>query len=130
MNSSPQNSEPTKLVYGLNGRPPPGPNGFIWVCGKLLYSNRDNEEITPTSAQWENLWRVCDEIDVWHWPPSLGDTKVFDGLTWTLELEIGTRRVVSNGQVHGSPPGYEEKIMRLHQAFQEMAGWRAQNENG
>jgi len=88
-----------------------------------------HKTITPTPAQWDELWRVCDEIDVWSWPPTLGNLHVIDGLQWTLELEVGARSMVSQGQVDGSPPDFEAKLLRLHQALQAMTGWHSPNEN-
>jgi hypothetical protein len=88
-----------------------------------------DQAITPTTAQWRVLWRVCDEIDVWSWPPTLGDLDVIDGLQWITELEVGSRHMASRGQVHGSPAGFEAKLMRLHTTLQMMAGWRAPAKN-
>jgi hypothetical protein len=126
--------EPIKLSHGLCGWPPQGPNAFRWEGGQIIYSlpNRSHDPrrwdktMTPTAAQWEEFWRVCDEIDVWSWPPLLGNMMVCDGLQWVTELEIGSRRMNSMGQVHGSPPGFSAKLMRLHRALQAMAGWQPQ----
>src|SRR5688572_28556349 len=106
----------------LQGYPPPGPNAFRWQGGRLTYmlpdmslGRRDWERaMTPTPAQWEGFWRICDEIDVWSWPPTLGDLHVIDGLQWITELEVGSRRMASTGQVLGSPPDFPAKLMRLH----------------
>jgi hypothetical protein len=83
-----------------------------------------DKKVTPTRAQWERFWCVCEEIDVWSWPPRLGNMSVIDGLQWDTKLEIGSRRVASNGQVHGSPPDFGPKLMRLHRALQALAGWK------
>jgi len=130
--AAPNGPEPIKLKHCLQGGPPPGPNAFRWQGGQLTYMlpNRSlkrsdwDKMVTPTAAQWEEFWRVCDEIDVWSWPPSLGDVRVFDGLSWETELEVGSRRVVSRGQVWGSPPDFEPKLMRLHEALQALTGWQ------
>lgn len=116
---------PIRLRHCLQGWPPPGPNGFAWQNDRLTYSVGGSGEsmIIPTREQWEEFWRVCDEIDVWSWPPRLGDRWVIDGLEWTLVLECRGRAVVSEGQVHGSPEGLYEKLMRLHRTLQSMAGW-------
>lgn len=124
-------SEPIKLKHCLQGWPPRGPNAFHWRNGRLTYMLPDRSHhhqdwdkvMTPLPAQWEEFWQVCDEIDVWSWPPSLGDRHVIDGLQWITELEVGTRYVASCGQVQGSPPDFVAKLMRFHQALQEMAGW-------
>jgi hypothetical protein len=129
--------EPIRLKHGLQGWPPPGPNVFRWQSGSLAYMltdmSRDSRDwdkvITPTKAQWEEFWRVCDEIDVWSWPPTLGDMRVMDGLQWITELECGSRRMASRGQVVGSPPDFAAKLMRLHQALQSMAGWHTPTKN-
>src|SRR5712664_769703 len=123
--------EPTKLHHGLSGWPPQGPNAFRWESGRLVYMfarsgvhrSKWDEAVTPSISQWEGLWRVCDEIDVWSWPATQGDMRVRDGLQWITELEFDGRSVASRGQVHGSPPGFKEKRMRLHRTLQAMAGW-------
>jgi hypothetical protein len=128
-----QNNEPTKLLHCLQGWPPGGPNHFRWQNGQLVfmfpregfnYSNWD-VAITPTSNQWREFWQVCDEVDVWSWPPT-NDGLLFirDGLEWTLELQFGNRHVVSKGQVIGTPSGFEGKLMRLHKSLQAMTEWQ------
>ena len=84
--------------------------------------------MTPTAAQWEEFWRVCEEIGVWSWPEWLGDFRVIDGLQWDTEFEVGSRRMKSMGQVHGAPPDFRPKLMRLHRALQAMTEWPAQTE--
>jgi hypothetical protein len=124
--------EPIRLGHCLEGRPPRGPNLFCWQNGRLTYMLADYSQdihdwdkvMTPTSAQWEEFWRVCDEINVWSWPPTLGELRVFDGLSWTTELEVGSRHVVSRGQLFGSPPDFRAELMRLHGALQAMVGWQ------
>jgi hypothetical protein len=128
--------EPIKLSHGLSGWPPDGPNTFRWEHGQLTYSladlSRDIREwrktMTPTTAQWEEFWRVCDEIEVWSWPPALGNIYLYDGLQWQTELEIGSRRMASMGQASGLPE-FRSKLMRLHRALQAMAGWHAPTED-
>ncbi len=122
--------EPIRLEHCLQGWPPPGPNAFRWQNGRLTYMlpegpyNDWYKVMTPTSAQWEEFWRVCDEINVWSWPPTLGELRVIDGLSWITDLEAGSRHVVSTGQWVGSPPDFTAKLMRLHQALQAMVGWQ------
>ena len=133
MKFSPHSERPTKLLHCLQGWPPPGPNHFRWEHGQLVYMLPDrsldsrnwDKVVVPTLTQWYEFWRVCDEIDVWSWPPTLGDMSVCDGLQWVLELEVSGRRVASEGQVHGAPPDTGSKLMRLHRALQAMAGWQA-----
>jgi hypothetical protein len=96
---------------------------FMFPRKGLHFSDWDVAMI-PTADQWQEFWRVCDEIEVWSWPPILGSVHIIDGLRWNLELEFGCRRVVSNGQVVGSPPGFSEKLMRFHQSLQAMTDWQ------
>jgi hypothetical protein len=122
--------EPTCLQHRIQGWPPAGPNSFRWGNGRLVYKTRKLtadflpvvESVRPSPAQWREFWRVCDEIDVWSWPRTLGNMNVCDGLQWVLELEIADRRVSSRGQVSGSPPGTREKLLQLHRALQAMTG--------
>jgi hypothetical protein len=127
--------EPTNLRHCLEGWPPPGPNLFRWENHQLVFKVpkagvdfRDWDEVVkPTRMQWRLFWRVCQEIDVWNWPPTLGNMHVCDGLQWTLELEFGNRRVMSRGQVSGSPAGTGNRLMKLHRTLQAMACWRNPN---
>jgi hypothetical protein len=129
--------QPTRLHHCLEGWPPPGPNLFRWENNQLAYmlpkAGVDfldwDEVVKPTRMQWRMFWRVCDEIDVWNWPPTLGSMHICDGLQWTLELEFANRRVMSRGQVSGSPSGTGKKLMKLHQMLQAMAGWHNPNKN-
>jgi hypothetical protein len=99
--------QPATLFHCLQGWPPKGPNHFRWERGGLTYSLRNlardsstcDRVMVPTASQWQEFWTTCDEVDVWSWPPSLGDTSVDDGLQWIIELEVGRRRVRSTGQV-------------------------------
>jgi hypothetical protein len=132
-----QGMAPTRLYHCLQVWPPEGPNAFRWESGRLVYMlprsgvdrSKWDEAVTPSSSRWEELWRVCDEIEVWSWPPTQGDTHVIDGLQWISELEFGGRSVASRGQVHGSPLGFDEKLMRLHRTLQAMAGWHDPDRN-
>ena len=107
-----QDMEPTKLHHGLSGWPPQGPNAFRWESGRLVYMfarsgvhrSKWDEAVTPSISQWEGLWRVCDEIDVWSWPATQGDMRVRDGLQWITELEFDGRSVASRGQVQRFSP--------------------------
>ena len=124
-------SQPTTLYHCLQGWPPEGPNAFRWERGALVYMLSDlrrdpstwDRVMVPTTSQWQDFWTACDEVDVWSWPPSLGDTSVIDGLQWIIDLEVGGRRVKSTGQVDGAPPGIYESLMRLHRLLQGMVGW-------
>jgi two-component system OmpR family response regulator len=128
---SPYRSEPGRLLHCLKASPPNGPNDFRWETEHLAYNLTDDlgdsidgkKVMVPTLTQWETFWRVCDEIDVWSWPPTLGDVHIVDSLSWELSLMAGGLRVESKGQVRGSPVGFEEKLMRLHRALQQMTGW-------
>jgi hypothetical protein len=132
-----QSTEPTRLYHGLSGWPPKGPNAFRWENGRLVYMfarvgvhhSEWDEAVTPSSRRWEDLWRVCEEIDVWSWLPTQGDMYAKDGLQWTTELEFGGQSVASRGQVHGSPPGFDGKLMRLHRTLQAMTGWHDPDRN-
>ena len=119
-------SAPNQLFHCLQGWPPAGPNYFRWQGGHLKHTRG---WVTPTPAQWEEFWRVCDEIDVWSWPPTLGNLRVIDGLSWKTELKIGSRHMASIGQVFGSPPDFRPKLMRLHRALQTVAGWHSSDED-
>ncbi len=131
------NAEPTKLFHCLQGWPPRGPNHFRWQDNRLVYmlpdwaldSHHWDKVIIPTRIQWQEFWRTCDEINVWCWPRRLGDMQVIDGLSWHTELEVGSRRVVSRGQVVGSPADFRPKLMRLHEALQVIVGWQTPNEH-
>jgi hypothetical protein len=130
------NPRPAALLYALSGWPPPGPNYFRWQEGRLVYSLPDHSKrfeewdrtVEPTHEQWTEFWRVCDELDVWSWPASVGNRRLIDGLQFVLELEDGERSVKSEGQCHGAPPGFAAKVTRLHETLQRMAGWQKLSE--
>jgi hypothetical protein len=117
--------EPKKLFHVLQGWPPPGPNYFRWNDGKLVYSVDSQDcAVTPVPSRWAELWRICDEVDIWSWPPDIGDQRVIDGLLFEIEIEIGGRSVRSRGQVVDSPAGFGERLLRVHGAFQSLVGWQ------
>jgi hypothetical protein len=128
-----RNYAPTKLLHCLQGWPPDGPNRFRWIKDQLIFMlPREGVDICdwdvaiiPTSNQWQEFWQVCDEVGVWSWPPTNeGLYLVRDGLQWDLELQFGNRHVVSQGQVTGTPRGFWEKLMRLHESLQAMTEWQ------
>jgi hypothetical protein len=128
-----KNFEPIRLVCCLSGWPPKGPNNFRWKHDHLAFQgdlpindhgpNYLGEFVKPSSSQWQEFWRVCDEIYVWSWPSYLGNAEVYDGLQWDLELQEGNRYVASKGQVIGCEDFIGENLKRLHQILQAMAGW-------
>ena len=121
--------EPTALLFCLEGWPPPGPNHFRWKKNELVYmlptaslDCRDWDKVAkPTRMQWRQFWRVCEETGIWSWPPSLGNRHICDGLQWVLELEYAHRRVVSRGQVSGSPAGFSKRLYKFHQTLQTLS---------
>jgi len=129
--------KPRVLYHCLQGWPPEGPNAFRWENGTLVYmlptsSFRDDwdKSCQPPDAQWDELWRLCDQIDIWSWPAYSGDPHVKDGLQWIIRLEVGDRKVETSGQIHGSPPDYQGNLLRLHDALQRMTGWSAPERMG
>ncbi len=123
--------EPIKLEHRIKGSPPHGPNGFRYANGCVLYPEPTpvttykwvERSVTPTPAQWEHLWRVCDEIDLWFWPSTVGNLNVYDGVSWTTELQVGARQVKIQGQLVGAEEEYVPKLFRLHRAVQALTGW-------
>jgi CheY-like chemotaxis protein len=131
--SSRVRGEPIHLSHCLQGWPPEGPNHFRWEDEQLLYSppwdrslpyDDTDKTVIPTLSQWNDFWRICDEIDVWAWPPWLGDEYVCDGLQWSIRFAVGDLRVESEGQLHSSPDDFDGKLKRLHHALQRMTGWQ------
>lgn len=112
---------PTRLVWSLQGWPPPGPSAFEWQDAHVTYwAAGKQQSATPGPRQWKRLWQICDEVGVWSWPPKIGDIMVIDGLQYALELQVGSRVVKSSGQAIGSPAGFADKVKRLHKAMQEL----------
>jgi hypothetical protein len=118
--------EPRKLLHVLEGWPPPGPNFFRWENGRLVFSAglRTDLSFVPTPERWAEFWRVCDEVDVWSWPPDVGDPSVIDGLLYKIQIDVGSRSVKSEGQVSGSPAGFRERLLKVHCTLQSLVRWR------
>ena len=117
---------PTRLEWSLEGWPPAGPNGFRWENRTLSYSGDRPPErkfATPSDKEWAALWACFDELDVWSWPSTVGDLMVIDGLMYEIDVEVGSRSIKSNGQCSGSPPGFRDAVIRIHEELQLMVGW-------
>ena len=101
-----------------------GTNYFRWKDGRLVYTvagGRDRSA-SPTARQWADLWRLCDEVDLWAWPSEVGDPRVIDGLMYKIDIKVGVRSVKSAGQLSGSAPGFAERVMRVHRGLQGLLG--------
>lgn len=121
--------DPTKLFHVLQGWPPPGPNHFRWDGARLVYYNGSKDRsAVPAPGQWGGFWAVCDEVDLFSWPATVGDPQVVDGLMYEIEIEVGDRRIRSAGQAVGSPPEFPKKLLRIHRALQSLVGWEAESE--
>ncbi len=108
----------------LQGWPPPGPNFFRWENGKLVYFTGSADGfIVPTADGWTEFWGVCDEVDIWSWPPEVGNLSVIDGLEFEIDIEVGAHSVRSKGQASGAPAGFGEKLLKVHKALQSLVGW-------
>ena len=117
--------EPMRLLHVLEGWPPRGPNYFRWENGKLVFSgDRGDHSFVPGPERWAEFWSVCDETDVWGWPSEVGDPEAMDGLQYKIEIDVGSRSVKSRGQVIGSPTGFRERLMKVHEALQSLVRWR------
>ena len=121
-------ANPRKLKLSLVGWPILGPSCFRWDKDQLVYilpgKDVDCEDaVTPTHDEWQAFWQTCDEINVWAWPPMVGDTQFCDNLHWSLELEHGRHAVVAQGQVYGSHAGFPNQLLRLLQILKAMTNW-------
>jgi len=46
-----------------------------------------------SSEQWDEFWKVIDEIDAWRWDKDYFNQEVLDGTQWELVIDrIGKRR--------------------------------------
>jgi hypothetical protein len=82
------------------------------VNGRLTFWHDHGDlSCVPTADEWEKFWEACDNVGLWSWPAEVGDQEVIDGLLYNVEIE------------RGSPPGFEEALMRVHRALQALVGW-------
>ena len=77
----------------------------------------------PSFDQWYELWKICDDIDIWSWPESLGDSDYKHPERWFTQLGIDARFVTVRGCLEGTPKDIRAKLMRFHQAMQTFVGW-------
>jgi hypothetical protein len=132
--------EPTALSHSLTGHvawEAKGPNHFHWEHGRLFhdvgllpidYAKR-HEGIVPPLDLWNEVWKVCDEIGLWSWPPVMGPTDVCDGPGfWHTHLVLGPRYISTNGCLIDLPPDFKPKLLRFHRALQALTGWAGQAE--
>jgi hypothetical protein len=102
------------------------PKFFRYERGFFIYDGPGKDfadvEITLSDNQWGQLWKLCDEIDIWSWPESVGDMRIYDGVKYNVHLEIGGRRAASMGQLAKVEKAFGSRVVRLHEFLQTLAG--------
>ncbi len=64
--------------------------------------------VDPTPEAWGAFLRAVEEAGLWSWAPRYASPGlIMDGTHWSIELEVGERRVVSSGS-NAYPPGFEQ----------------------
>jgi hypothetical protein len=119
------------VLFGKLASETDGPTSFIWdECHFHSYFSRlpqgmhhPHMEAMPSSDQWNELWKICDEIDIWSWPESLGDKDHNHPERWFTRLTLGSRSTLTRGCLGGTPPDFRAKLIRFHRAVQVLAGW-------
>jgi len=98
-----ENVEPVVLKVFVGGYM--GPSYSVrWEQGTLVYESRargyepeETVELHPSPEQWAQLWQALEEIGVWEWQARYENLRVVDGTHWSIEIEIGGRRLTSHG---------------------------------
>lgn len=109
------------------------PHDYRWEQGILHYKLRTvandssldwKREKKVSDEEWNELWRICNEVNVWAWPKHLSDPKVviFDGCSVFLNIRIQEKEIYSRG--HLSDDRWVcDGFYRLHDAMQRLVGW-------
>jgi hypothetical protein len=70
-----------------------------WRDGYLWYRWTENPGMLPTETKiappaqvWESFWRAVEAAGVWQWQKKYV-SNVCDGTQWSLQLQLGDRRV-------------------------------------
>ena len=76
-----------------------------------------------TAGQWQQLWKVCDDISLWDWPESFGDRGKRRGLQYDLELDVGFKTLKLWSHLEYASYDFTGRVFRLRDALQSFAGW-------
>lgn len=109
--AAPDVTRPVRLEFRLEGTQLDPAWQLRWSAGRLEFQaavpggeGGDDEHTValfePSREQWEEFWRVVDELDVWTWSSEYAAPAQVPA--WSLELARPDRRVRSAG--HGAFP--------------------------
>ena len=84
-------------------------NNGIDVIIEINHHRINHEEFNRqiSSEQWEEFWRVIDEIDAWQWDKDYFNEGVLDGTQWELVIDRKGKR---RRRIFGSndyPPNFK-----------------------
>ena len=93
--------------------------------------------VVPPLDLWNDVWKICDEIDVWSWLPDMDWVQMTDTAEWHINLSVGSRSVHTKGYWKDVwynkklifPRDLQSKVLRFHRALQALTGWQDTGNN-
>lgn len=125
-----QRGEPEQFSFGVGGWFPRFPNNYHWVEGQLRYvlpasPPGSYAAVTPAPEQWQAFWRLCDDLDVWSWPVTVGRYQLMDWPVWSMRLKVGW--YAAETCAYFGADDVLRGIERLRRALEEMIGWKPED---
>lgn len=129
---------PTTFRFSTIGLPGGSRYSVIWN-GKVLRCEvsrfygepRIIKTVRPSAEQWRAFWQKMEEVKVWEWRVGYY-TRAYDGVRWSLEFELGGRKVRASGSnaypsdedVTGTATIFEgsEVFAKFREAVRELVG--------
>ena len=83
-------------------------NSNLDIIVEINHQGINHEEFNQTSSeQWDEFWRVIDEIEAWQWDKDYFNEGVLDGTQWELVIDRKGKR---RRRIFGSndyPPNFK-----------------------
>ena len=94
-------------------------NSNLDIIVEINQQGINHEEFNQTSSeQWDEFWRVIDEIDAWRWGKDYFNQDILDGTQWELVIDRKGKR---RRRIFGSND-YPPNFNLLIDAINKLAG--------
>jgi hypothetical protein len=88
--------------------------------GVLVYSpdgsKSNEEELSPTEAEWNRFWQEMDELGVWEWNPTY-QLCCLEGTHWKIKIIFNELELDSSGENN-----YPDNFLGFWEALEELLG--------
>lgn len=92
-----------------------GKNLDYEACARECGDRFENVSIEPSEEAWAAFWDTLERIGAWSWERSYFDPDTLDGTQWEVKIQLGRKRLKSDGSNSYPPNGDFDETREFRQ---------------